>query len=109
MGVIFSRFRKSKTTMEILEDIQDNIRELEEFNQQNDINKIRVVKKVCFILISVYIFAVIYLYCLYLYYKTFPVSWATSAIVLAVLVLPPIMIYKIKHLLDFYYNRKKKQ
>jgi len=106
MGIILSRFRKSKTTIETLEEIDDNIEKLEKFKRDNNLVKLKVIKKVCMTLIVLYLIALAYLYCMYLYYKTCPVEWMWRIICLAVIVVPPLLTYKVKHFIDYYYNRQ---
>ncbi|XP_073847509.1 zinc-ribbon metal-binding protein lunapark [Musca autumnalis] len=101
MGIILAKFRKEKSTQEVLEQLQEKIDELEDFTYNTQEKKKRIVGNFLAISIGIYIIAFAAFYFIY-----FPPTWRDRIIYSIPLLLFPIIIILLRHLFTWYYQRK---
>lgn len=101
MGAIISRFRKEKTTYEILETLEEKIRDIEAYTITTQQRQKRFVANFLVISIGLYVisFAVFY-------FVFFPPTWNERIIHSLPLLICPMIITIIKKLLAWYFQRK---
>lgn len=101
MGAIISRFRKEKTTYQILENLEEKISELEAFTISTQERQKRFVANFLVISIGLYVisFAVFY-------FVFFPPTWNERIIHSLPLLICPMIITLIKKGLAWYFERK---
>ncbi|XP_061400940.1 endoplasmic reticulum junction formation protein lunapark-A [Musca vetustissima] len=101
MGIILAKFRKEKSTQEVLEELQGKIDELEDFTYNTQEQKKRIVGNFLAVSIGIYIIAFVVFYFVY-----FPPTWRDRIIYSIPLLLFPIIIILLRHLFSWYYQRK---
>lgn len=101
MGTILSRFRKSPTTIEILEDIDKNIAHLEKFRRANQELRQKVIGKLIFYSVVVYIGGAIALYFFFM-----PQELTYRIYGLFPFFLFPFLVYLLKRFLHWFFVRK---
>lgn len=101
MGAIFSRFRKEKTTYQILENLEEKISDLEAYTISTQERQKRFVANFLVISIGLYVisFAVFY-------FVFFPPTWNERIIHSLPLLICPMIITLIKKGLAWYFERK---
>ncbi|RZC37065.1 lunapark, partial [Asbolus verrucosus] len=101
MGIIITKFRKKKTTYEILEKLENEIQSIEEFRRSTEQTQKKMVGRFIFISVCVYcITALIF------YFYFFPASAYERIIYIIPLIILPVLLIFIKRILTWYYNRK---
>lgn len=101
MGSILSRFRKKKTTIEILENLDKNIKEIESYGLSTEQRHKKIVGTL--IAYSVILYIIAALTC---YFYFFPTSPYDQLIYVTPLLIFPILILFVKRLVSWYYKRK---
>ncbi|KAK9869304.1 hypothetical protein WA026_003056 [Henosepilachna vigintioctopunctata] len=104
MGIIFGRFRKKTTTYEQLENLDTQIREIEEYGKSTEITQKKVAG--CFMLLSVSIYVVT---ALIFYFYFFPPTVYETILYVIPLITAPLIILSVKRILTWWYNRKLKR
>lgn len=101
MGVILSRLRKKKSTVEILEQIDQDITKLEQFKKKNQENqKWFIARLLLYSILSYIIVALIF----YFYY--FPEKWRDRLLYSIPLLLFPLIIWCVKKILHWYFVKR---
>ncbi|CAK9800150.1 Endoplasmic reticulum junction formation protein lunapark-B [Anthophora plagiata] len=101
MGMILSRFRKKKTTIEILEDLDMKIKEIERYGHTTEQRHKKIVGTL--ILYSVILY-IITAFIFYFYF--FPASLYDQIFYIIPLLIFPILILLTKNMVTWYYKRK---
>lgn len=101
MGLIFSRFRRKKTTEQILEDIQSDIQSLESNRELTLQRQNYVVGRLIIYSVVIYIIAA-----LVFYFCFFPVSLADRIFYMIPLLVFPIIVVLLKKFITWYYKRE---
>nr|XP_012144656.1 PREDICTED: protein lunapark-B [Megachile rotundata]XP_012144657.1 PREDICTED: protein lunapark-B [Megachile rotundata] len=101
MGMILSRFRKKKTTIEILEDLDTKIKEIERYGQTTEQRHKKIVGTL--ILYSVILY-IVTAFIFYFYF--FPASLYDQIFYIIPLLIFPILILLTKKMVTWYYKRK---
>lgn len=101
MGIILSRFRKKKTTIEILEDLDTQITEIQQYGQTTEQRHKKIVGTIIIYGVALYVMiAFIFYFCF------FPASLYDQLFYITPLLLFPILILLTKKMVSWYYNRK---
>ncbi|KAJ8963101.1 hypothetical protein NQ318_018566 [Aromia moschata] len=101
MGIIIGKFRKKKSTYDILEKLEQEITSIEEFGRSTEQARKKIVGR--FVLLAILVYIV--LACvLYIYYHK--ISSKQRLICIAPLIAFPFIIWLIKRFLSWYYSRK---
>ncbi|EZA52212.1 hypothetical protein DMN91_010173 [Ooceraea biroi] len=101
MGLILSRFRKKKTTIEILEDLDSQIKDIQQYGQTTEQKHKKIVGTIIIYGVALYIMiAFIFYFCF------FPASLYDQLFYITPLLLFPILILLTKKMVSWYYNRK---
>ena len=101
MGIILSRFRKKKTTIEILEDLDSKIKEIERYGHTTEQRHKKIVGTL--ILYSVILY-IVTAFVFYFYF--FPASLYNQIFYIIPLLIFPILILLTKKMVTWYYKRK---
>ncbi|EFA06588.1 Protein lunapark-like Protein [Tribolium castaneum] len=101
MGIIITKFRKKKTTYEVLEKLEKEIQSIEEFRRSTEQTQKKMVGRFIFISICVYCVTA-----LILYFYFFPASAYERIIYIIPLIILPMLLILIKRTLSWYYSRK---
>lgn len=101
MGGIISRFRKSQTTTEILEDIDRNITHLEKFRKANQDLRQKVIGKLILYSVMLYICGAFGLYFFFM-----PQEWTYRLYGLLPFFFFPFLVYLLKRFLHWFFVRK---
>ncbi|XP_072753098.1 endoplasmic reticulum junction formation protein lunapark-A isoform X2 [Anoplolepis gracilipes] len=101
MGIILSRFRKKKTTIEILEDLDKQIKEIQQYGQITEQRQKKIVGTI--IIYGVFLYIMI---ALVFYFCFFPASLYDQLFYIIPLLFFPILILLTKKMVSSYYNRK---
>lgn len=104
MGILLSRFRKSKTTVEILEDIDKQIVNLEKYRVSNEALRAKVVFKVIFYSISSY-----FLILVGFYFYPVPDDIIFQVLQWMLIIMFPFLIYLMKKTCHWWFIRKTRQ
>ncbi|XP_076659171.1 zinc-ribbon metal-binding protein lunapark isoform X2 [Halictus rubicundus] len=101
MGIILSRFRKKKTTIEILESLDSQIKEIEKYGRTTEQRHKRIVGTLILYSVILYIIsAFIFYFCF------FPASLYDQIFYIIPLLIFPILILLTKKMVTWYYKRK---
>ncbi|XP_076279744.1 zinc-ribbon metal-binding protein lunapark isoform X2 [Lasioglossum baleicum] len=101
MGIILSRFRKKKTTIEILESLDSQIKEIERYGHTTEQRHKRIVGTLILYSVILYIIsAFIFYFCF------FPASLYDQIFYIIPLLIFPILILLTKKMVTWYYKRK---
>lgn len=101
MGLILSRFRKKKTTIEILEELDKQIKDIQQYGQTTEQKHKKIVGTIIIYGVALYIMiAFIFYFCF------FPASLYDQLFYITPLLLFPILILLTKKMVSWYYNRK---
>ncbi|XP_035775361.1 endoplasmic reticulum junction formation protein lunapark-B-like [Anopheles albimanus] len=101
MGVIISRFRKEKTTLQILEGLEEKIKDLEAYTISTQARRKRFVGR--FLVTSIVLYVVA---SLVFYFAFFPPTWNERIVHSVPLLICPIIIFIVKRVLAWHYERK---
>ncbi|CAL7946188.1 unnamed protein product [Xylocopa violacea] len=101
MGMILSRFRKRKTTIEILEDLDAKIRQIERYGHSTEQRHKKIVGTLILYSIILYIVTA-----LIFYFYFFPASLYDQIFYIIPLLIFPILILLTKKMVTWYYRRK---
>lgn len=101
MGIILSRFRKKKTTIEVLEDLDAQIKEIQQYGQTTEQRHKKIVGTIIIYGVVLYVMiAFIFYFCF------FPASLYDQLFYIIPLLFFPILILLTKKMISWYYNRK---
>lgn len=101
MGAIISRFRKEKTTYEILENLEEKIKDIEAYTISTQARQKRFVGN--FLVISIGLYVISFLV---FYFAFFPPTWNERIIHSLPLLICPMIITLIKKSLAWFFERK---
>ncbi|XP_050405915.1 endoplasmic reticulum junction formation protein lunapark-A [Patella vulgata] len=101
MGLLISRFRRQKTTIEILEGIDKDIASLQKYRRKNQENQKKFIASLILYSIILYIIAAVVFILLY-----FPAKWKDRIIHSIPLLIFPILVWILKKLLHWYYVKR---
>jgi len=101
MGIILSRFREKKTTIEILEDLDEQIKESQQYGQTMEQRHKKIVRTII-IYGSVFYVMIAFI----IYFCFFPASLYDQFFYITRLLFFPILIHLTKEMVSWYYNRK---
>lgn len=101
MGAIASKFRKKKTTYEVLDSIDTEIKSIEEFQRNTELSRKRIVGRFVMLAVALYVITafLFYFYC-------FPANIYDRLFYIIPLLFAPIIILLVKQFLTWYYQRK---
>lgn len=101
MGIILSRFQRKKTTIEILESLEKQIKDIQQYGQTTEQKHKRIVGTIIIYGVGLYIMiAFVFYFCF------FPASLYDQIFYITPLLLFPILILLTKKMVSWYYNRK---
>ncbi|XP_043285047.1 endoplasmic reticulum junction formation protein lunapark-B isoform X4 [Venturia canescens] len=101
MGILFSRFRKKKTTIEVLEDLDTKIKEIQQYGQTTEQRHKKIVGTLIIWSVALYIIAAVVFY-----FYFFPASLRDRFFYITPLLIFPLVIILTKRMVTWYYNRK---
>ncbi|XP_067632033.1 endoplasmic reticulum junction formation protein lunapark-A [Eurosta solidaginis] len=101
MGAILAKFRKEKSTAEVLEGLEEKIRQIEKYTINTQEQKRRIVGNFLAISIGIYVIAFIIFYFVY-----FPPTWRKRIIYSVPLFLFPFVIILLRRVFTWYFERK---
>ncbi|XP_022913793.1 endoplasmic reticulum junction formation protein lunapark isoform X2 [Onthophagus taurus] len=101
MGIIITKFKKKKSTEEMLEKLEDEIKCIETYGKDTEQSQRKIVGGFLFTSIIVYLGTA-----LLFYFYFFPATIYDRILYIVPLLLAPIMIVFLKMGLSFYYNRR---
>ncbi|XP_015610344.1 endoplasmic reticulum junction formation protein lunapark-B isoform X2 [Cephus cinctus] len=101
MGILLSRFRKTKTTIEVLEDLDAKIKDIEEYGQSTETRHKKIVGRLVIYSVALYIVV-----SLIFYFIFFPAALYDQIFYMTPLLLFPFLILFTKKLISWYYKRK---
>ncbi|KAJ8958773.1 hypothetical protein NQ314_006372 [Rhamnusium bicolor] len=101
MGIIIGKFRKKKSTYDILEKLEQEITSIEEFGRSTEQTRKKIVGR--FVLLAILVY-VILAFALYIYYHK--ISANQRLICIIPLIAFPLIIWFVKRILTWYYSRK---
>ncbi|XP_018575350.1 endoplasmic reticulum junction formation protein lunapark-A [Anoplophora glabripennis] len=104
MGIIIGKFRKKKSTYDILEKLEQEIVSIEEFGRSTEQTRKKIIGR--FVLLAILVY-VILAFALYIYYQR--ISTNQRLICVIPLIAFPLIIWVIKRFLTWYYSRKIKK
>ncbi|XP_048002166.1 endoplasmic reticulum junction formation protein lunapark-B [Leguminivora glycinivorella] len=101
MGLIISRFRRKKTTTEILEKLETNIKRIEQDGQSKEQKHKRVIGYVMAYSVGLYVlFAILY----YFMYVGKSQHWLSSVLHASPLLVLPVVVIFLRTAISWYYN-----
>lgn len=101
MGVILAKFRKEKTTYEVLEKLEQDIKDIEEYSVSTQAQQKRFVGNFLVISIGLYVIGFIIFYFVF-----FPPTWTERITYSVPMLIIPLLIFLIKRLVAWYFQRK---
>ncbi|KAH0553791.1 endoplasmic reticulum junction formation protein lunapark-A isoform X2 [Cotesia glomerata] len=101
MGIILSRFRKKKTTIEILEDLDSQIKKIEQYGQTTEQRHKKIVGTLIIYSVLLYVVTAVLFY-----FYFFPASLYDQLFYITPLLIFPLLIIFTKKLVTWYYKRK---
>jgi hypothetical protein len=101
MGILFSRFRKKKTTFEILDELDKKIKEIEQYGQNTEQRHKKIVGTLIIYSVALYIITTGIFY-----FYFFPAELYDQVLYIAPLLMFPILILFVKKMVSWYYKRK---
>ncbi|PSN52408.1 Protein lunapark-B [Blattella germanica] len=101
MGVFLSRFKKKKTTLEVLEGLENKIKSIEENRINTEQRQRKIVGHLILYSVGAYILAAFVFYFLY-----FPANLQDQLFYITPLLIFPIIVVLLKRLVTWYYRRK---
>lgn len=101
MGLIISKFRKQKTTIELLEEIEKNIATHQRFKRQNQEYQKKFIASLILYSIILYVVVTILFFICY-----FPQTWKDWLFASIPLLLFPVLIWLVKKLMHWYFVKR---
>ncbi|XP_060557763.1 endoplasmic reticulum junction formation protein lunapark-B-like [Ruditapes philippinarum] len=101
MGIVLSRFRKKKSTIEILEQVDQDIKRLEQFKRKNQERQKWFIAKLLLYSILLYVVSALVFYFYY-----FPEKWKDRLLYSIPLLLFPVVIWCVKKVLHWYFIKR---
>ncbi|XP_014597994.1 PREDICTED: protein lunapark-B isoform X1 [Polistes canadensis] len=101
MGIILSTFRRKKTTIEILEELDSKIKEIQEYGQNTEQRHKKIVGTLVIYSVALYITTA---FIFYFYF--FPASLYDQLFYITPLLIFPILILLTKKMVSWYYKQK---
>uniref|UniRef100_W8BTD6 Endoplasmic reticulum junction formation protein lunapark n=2 Tax=Ceratitis capitata TaxID=7213 RepID=W8BTD6_CERCA len=101
MGAILAKFRKEKSTAEVLEGLEEKITQIEKYTKNTQEQKRRIVGNFLATSIGIYVIAFIVFYFVY-----FPPTWRERIVYSVPLLLFPFVIILLRRLFTWYFERK---
>lgn len=101
MGAVLAKFRKEKTTTEVLEKLEQDIKEIEEYSISTQARQKRYVGNFLVISIGFYVICFIVFY-----FAFFPPTWMERISYSVPLLIFPLIIFLLKRLVAWYFQRK---
>ncbi|XP_034242393.1 endoplasmic reticulum junction formation protein lunapark-A [Thrips palmi] len=101
MGILISRFKRKKTTLEILEKLEKDITDIERYRTNTEQRQRRIVGQLIVYSVGAYVLAAAIFY-----FYWFPSTLREQLICVAPLLLFPILVIFLKRIVTFYYSRK---
>ncbi|XP_011208755.2 endoplasmic reticulum junction formation protein lunapark-A isoform X2 [Bactrocera dorsalis] len=101
MGAILAKFRKEKSTAEVLEGLEEKITQIEKYTLNTQEQKRRIVGNFLATSIGIYVIAFIVFYFVY-----FPPTWRERIVYSVPLLLFPFVIILLRRLFTWYFERK---
>lgn len=101
MGLILSRFRKKKSTIEILDDVDMQINKLQQFRRQNQERLKKLIGRLILYSIVLYIGAALIFYFYYL-----PPTWTKRLMYSSPLLIFPFLIWILKKFLHWFFVKR---
>lgn len=101
MGILISRFKRKKTTQEILEKLEKDITDIEKYRTNTEQRQRRIVGQLIVYSVGAYVLAAAIFY-----FYWFPSTLREQLICIAPLLLFPILVIFLKKIVTFYYSRK---
>lgn len=98
--MILSKFRRKKTTIEILEDLDKNIREIERYGHTTEQRRKKIIG-------TLFLYSILYIITAFIFYfYFFPASLYDQIFYIIPLLIFPILILLTKKIVTWYYKRK---
>lgn len=101
MGIILAKFRKEKTTYQILEKLEEEIQGIEQYSVSTQARQKRYVGNFLVISIGLYVIGFIVFYFVF-----FPPTWSERITYSVPLLIFPLLIFLIKRVVAWYFQRK---
>ncbi|XP_068233004.1 endoplasmic reticulum junction formation protein lunapark-A-like isoform X2 [Palaemon carinicauda] len=101
MGLILSRFRKKQSTKEVLEQIQKDVLDIQEYHIHTQQRQKRLIGSLVLYSIVLYLVAAVVFYFYY-----FPPTLQEQLLYATPFIVFPLVVYILKRLLTWYYRRK---
>ncbi|XP_011301002.1 protein lunapark-B isoform X1 [Fopius arisanus] len=101
MGILISRFRKKKTTIEVLEDLDSKIKEIQQYGQTTEQRHKKIVGTLIIYSVILYVVTAILFY-----FYFFPAALYDQLFYIIPLLIFPLLIVFTKKLVTWYYKRK---
>ncbi|XP_076871699.1 endoplasmic reticulum junction formation protein lunapark-B isoform X2 [Brachyhypopomus gauderio] len=101
MGAVISRWKAKPTTVELLEDLDKDIKDLEEFRAKNQRLQKLWVGRLLFYSGALYLFT-----CVFVYYLYLPEQWAARLVTALPLLLFPALVWFARKLLIFLFSKR---
>ncbi|XP_026273757.1 endoplasmic reticulum junction formation protein lunapark-A isoform X1 [Frankliniella occidentalis] len=101
MGLLISRFKRKKTTYELLEKLDKDITSIEKYRTNTEQRQRRIVGQLVVYSVGAYVLAAALFY-----FYWFPSTLREQLICVTPLLLFPIVVLLLKRILTFYYSRK---
>ncbi|XP_069687633.1 endoplasmic reticulum junction formation protein lunapark-B isoform X2 [Periplaneta americana] len=101
MGLLLSRFQRKKTTLEILESLENRIKSIEENRLHTEQRQRKIVGHLILYSVGAYVIAAVLFYFLY-----FPASLQDQLFYITPLLIFPVIVVFVKRLVTWYYRRK---
>ena len=103
MGLLISRFKRKKTTLEILENLEKDITNIEKYRTNTEQRQRRIVGQLIVYSVGAYVLAAAIFY-----FYWFPSTFREQLICGTPLLLFPILVLLLKKIVTFYYSRDRK-
>ncbi|XP_063976460.1 endoplasmic reticulum junction formation protein lunapark-B isoform X2 [Diachasmimorpha longicaudata] len=101
MGILISRFRKKKTTIEVLEDLDSKIKEIQQYGQTTEQRHKKIVGTLIIYSVILYVVTAVLFY-----FYFFPAALYDQLFYIIPLLIFPLLIVFTKKLVTWYYKRK---
>lgn len=101
MGAILSRFKRKKTTLEVLESLENRIKSIEENKLFTEQRQRKIVGHLILVSVGLYVIAA-----LAFYFACFPAPLQEQVFYIIPLLIFPIIVVFVKRLVTWYYRRK---
>lgn len=101
MGIVIGKFQRKKTTLQVLEKLESEIKSIEEFKRDTELTHKKIVGR--FIILSFGIYLII---AFVLCYYWLPPTLSEKIKYIGPLIIIPFLLFSVKKVLAWYYNRK---